>query len=234
MLLLDFCNIQEWSVKKISKLYDKYKIIHTVEGSEHGKELFCSTKHKEKWRYYFSEDISLFLGETTLEFCISPDRPEYKELREMLQKSQSEYRAFLNECIDGNLKLAFVNNLMKSHFSHNVSEKFPIFFRDNPTNKWTPDFIFDDYYLSTIESYIAWEIFEISLGRIKSPIKKKSSVFECIGICDWCENYFLYKRKTKRFCSSKCRLDYNYEKDMASGKRQKYGRKWREENINNN
>ena len=88
MLLLDFCNIPDWSKEKISGLYDKYKIVHTAEGRTQGKELFCSTKHKEKWRYYFSEDIPLFLGEATLEFCISPDRTEYKDLWEMLKKSQ--------------------------------------------------------------------------------------------------------------------------------------------------
>ena len=234
MLLLDFCNIQEWSIEKISWLYDKYKIIHTAEGRKQGKELFCSTKHKEKWRYYFSEDIPLFLGETTLEFCIAPDRTEYKDLWEMLKKSQLEFRTFVDDCRNGKLNLEFINNLMNQHFIHNISEKFPIYFRENRINKWMPEMWFDDYFLGNIESYIAWEVFEISLGRIKSPIKKKSSVFECIEKCEWCDNYYYYYRKTKRFCSKKCQQDYNYDKDMKRGTRQEYGRKWRKENPNNN
>jgi hypothetical protein len=227
MLLLDFCNIQEWSVEKISGLYDKHQIIHTAEGNKHGKEFFCSTKHKEKWRYYFTEEIPPILGDLDDTFCISPDRSEYMELWEMLKISQSEFRTFVEVCRNGKLDLEFINNLMNQHFIHNISEKFPVYFRKNRINKWMPEIGFDDYFLGDIESYIAWEIFEISLGRIKSPIKKRSSVFECIGKCDWCDNYYYYNRNTKRFCSTKCRQDYNYDKDVKRGMRQEYGKKWR-------
>ena len=240
MLLLDFCNIREWSVEKISTLYESHKIIHTKYGESRGWEHFCRTKNSEKHYYFKPEDIPEPPEDMPQEnrdkaqaFFVLPTQPEYPELWEMLEKSQFEHRTFLDECRDGKLNLEFINNLMKLHFIHSTSGMFPIYFSASQINKWLPDILYDQYYLQTIESYIAWEIFEISLGRIKAPSEMKSSVLECISRCEWCENHFLYKRETRRFCSTKCRLDYNYKKDMATGTRQEYARQWRRENINN-
>jgi hypothetical protein len=162
MLLLDFCNIRIWNLEKISGLYNKYKIIHTAEGSEHGEELFCFTKHNEKFRYYFTEKIPPILGNFTDKFCISPDRSKYTELWEMLEKSQNEYRKFLDECIDGKLSIEYINNLSKG-----ISVRFI----KNPENIFLPFYSFELPEINNIESYIELDVLNISLNRVGPWLK---------------------------------------------------------------
>lgn len=224
MLLLDFCNIQEWSKEQISLLYDKYKIIHTAEGRKQGKELFCSTKHKEKWRYYFSEDIPLFLGETTLEFCVSPDQSEYKDLWEMLIKSQSEYRAFLDECIEGKLNIEYINNL---------SEGVSIFFTNNPENTFLPFYSFELQEFNNIESYVELDILNVSLNRAGPWIedieilnidfrKGERSLIGRIRKCPNCSKYFIFnKRPTKKYCNEMCKNAFHNKKEGVRDKQKK-------------
>jgi hypothetical protein len=224
MLLLDFCNIQEWSVKKISWLYDKYKIIHTAEGRKQGKELFCFTKHEEKGRYYFLEDIPLFLGEITRKFCFPPSHPKSKNLWEMLKKSQHEYRAFLDQCIKGRLNIEYINNL---------SEGVSIRFTNNPKNKFLPFYSFEMQEINNIESYVELDILNISLNRAGPWIedmkirnidlkKGERSLVGRIRKCPNCNKYFIYnKNPTRKYCDNKCKNSYYNKQEDTKAKQKK-------------
>ena len=60
---------------------------------------------------------------------ISHGRPKYDELLKMLEKSQIEYRSFLDECIKGKLNIEYINTL---------SEGVSICFTNNPQNIFLP------------------------------------------------------------------------------------------------
>jgi hypothetical protein len=212
MLLLDFCSVQEWNVEEISGLYDKYKIIHTPESSEHGCEQFCTTKHKENRRYYFIEDFPMSFDPKAHKFYISPDRPEHSELWEMLEKSQSEYRSFLDECIEEKLDIEYINNL---------SEGVSIRFTNNPQYKFLPYYSFELPRINNIESYVELDILNISLNRAGPWIedieilnidlrKGERSLIGRIRKCPYCEKYFIFtKRAARKYCDDICRYSYH-------------------------
>jgi hypothetical protein len=225
MLLIDFCNIKEWSIESISNLYEYHKIVHSQYGEQRGWETCCQTR-KSKRLYYFIEEGILEPHEDMPEedkkrfkwFSVLSTDPDFSELWEFLRKSQMHYKTFLDRCVNGQLDVNFVNDLLV--------EK-PFRFEQNSQDKWRLQINYTQLYLADLESYIDWEI-------IRSNIyPDKRSIFGRLKICEWCGNYFVYDRKTKRFCRTKCQQDFNYRKGMDSGERQKYMRKWRKENPEN-
>jgi hypothetical protein len=224
MLLLDFCNIQDWSIEKISGLYDKYKINNDPMSRAYSKGLFCKTKHKEEYRYYFIGDILTDLDPIGHKYYISPDRPEYDELWKMLQKSQSEYRAFLDKCIKGKLNIEYINTL---------SEGVSIRFSNNPENIFLPFYSFELPKINNIESYVELDVLNISLNRAGPWIedmeifnidlrKRERSLVGRIRKCPYCNKYFIfYKSPTRKYCDDTCKNAYHNEKEGAKAKQKK-------------
>ena len=230
MLLLDFCNVQKWSTEKISSLYNEYKIIHTSEGSKYGTELFCYTKHREGWRYYFTSEIPPFLDELTSKFCISPNQPEHDTLWENLNISQQEYRMFLDQCISGNLDVSYLNDLSKG---------FTLRFTDNHENVFLPRYSFELPKINCIESYLEQDILNIGLNRIGPWLRDlglhninlkrgEESLIGRIRRCPNCGRYFIFtKRHSLKYCDDKCRYGFHNKKDTKSGKRKQFMREGR-------
>jgi len=224
MLLLDFCNIQEWSVEKLSGLYDKYRIIHAPMSLEYSSEPYCKTKHKEECRYYFVEDILKDLDLIGHKHYISPGRPEYDELWKMLEKSQFEYRSFLDECIKGKLNIEYINTL---------SEEVSICFTNNPQNIFLPYYSFNLPEINDIESCVELDILNISLNRAGPWIedmeilninlrKGESSLIGRIRKCPNCNKHFIfYKKPTRKYCDDTCKNAYHNEKEGAKAKQKK-------------
>ena len=215
MLFLDFCNVEEWSLGAISELYKKNKIFHTKHGELRGWEDFCKTKHDEKWFYF--EDIPQ--GKTPWA-GISPDEPEFGDLWKKLRKSQDEYRSFLDKCIEGEVDVNFINKSLERISGEKSIRKSLICFAENIENPLMPKINYKNPYLSDIESYVDWKIILIALGETGPKIL--GHLFKC----QKCQKYSFYERKTRKFCSAKCRLGFHYEKDMKTGKRQNYHKKW--------
>jgi hypothetical protein len=210
MLLIDFCNVKEWSIEEIRRLYEEHRIIHTDYGHKRGWEYYCASENDIAKRFYFSDnkrDLAKGLKKEVYANFILPGNDEYAVLWSMLEKSQAAYKLFLDKCIVENLDLEFINSLF---------EKRKICFTENQENKWIPKISLGHSYNYSIEEYIDWEIISIIYNA------KKNSPFGRIKKCNKCQNYFVYVRPSKKFCSDKCRYGLHNKLDTESGKRREF------------
>jgi hypothetical protein len=223
MLFLDFCNIENWNVDKITNLYECYRIIHTKDGENRGWEVYCKTKHKEKRFYFESAGNTKFMKDFP-GYAISPSDPNFIELWKMLKRSQNECRSFLDNCIKGKLDLKFINNSSNRIFKHSLNNN-PIQFIENLNGLWMPNISYTMQYLPDLESYVEWEVINLFLNRVK-PLN-----IDHLRKCKKCNQYFLFVRTTKNFCSDKCRFSFHGKKDTESGKRKEYMKKARKKGL---
>ena len=214
MLLIDFCNVRQWDLKTISELMEKYQIQQNYDGP---KDIIinCKTRHDKQHFYVLIEnDQAKILQQHIPESFILPSQPEFQQLWKYLRKSQDEYKGFLDSCIKGNLDLSYLNRLIAE-----IKTPEPMFFPVLPVKpkkrkkelvKWNPVLRLLDHG-DCIEDAINLEIIHVFLSQ-------RGQVFSNIKCCEHkiCYNYFIFKRRTRDFCSDKCRYDYYMKKTKHS------------------
>jgi len=214
-LLIDFCNIKEITHENILNLQKKYRIFHTLRGEKLGYEEWCSSKKAPKiQRYYLIEDEEIKKIVSDVETLATlPSDPKSDELLHYLHLSQSEYKNFLDKCIDGTLDLNFLNKVIDD------LEDIGIEYIKSE-DEWRPDFIYNKKYLRFFEDFINWEILKYFLYHV-------GYVFGRVKKCKWCHLYFLYRRKDQKYCNDKC--SSNYRSQIFKEKNPKYYKRYMRE-----
>ena len=233
MLLLDFCNIKEWTSEAALKLYKTHRIIHSEWGERDGFEKFCASKYQPKSPLVFAlveaNEIEPWLSEDSENPSPSewmgmpilfPSNPGYSQIWRSLQFSKEQfYIPFLDKCSEGILDLNFVNDLLEDFQTTQdiqflVTETKETFFR--------PQFSMNNEYLKTIEDHIDWEILSIVLNQPEFSKKLTQLLRRCVK----CNKYFLASRNNKDFkncptCSRKTSMSPEAQREYQRNRRKK-------------
>jgi len=228
LLLIDFCNIKKWDIKTISELYET----QLEQGSDSGPNdiiINCKTRHDRQHKYILVEnDQAKTLQEHIPETFILPSQPEFQKLWEYLEKSQNEYRGFLDACIKDDLDLAYLNKLIKDVKDPDAAF-FPMYLpsarkTEMDQLKWNPMLRLmnrGEY----IEDAIDIEIINTILGQqLMQQVGQQKPVFSTIKRCAYpkCHIYFIGRRPKTKYCSNKCRYDHNNIMKKETGYSKKY------------
>jgi len=229
MLLLDFCNIKEWSREAVLDLYKKHRIIHSKWGARDGFEKFCVSKYHPKSPLAFAlveaSEIAPWLSEDAKIVSpsqwlgrpiIFPSNGDYSEIWRWLKFSKEElYIPFLDNCSKGILDLYFVNDLLedfrKIGFSLVASEEK----RDAWDLKTGVVWRYKAEYLETIEDHIDWEILSAFLAQT-------AAVYRRVRKCEWCGTYFVSSRKDQKYCGDACSSSFRSRTYRKTGKHAEY------------
>jgi len=203
-LLIDFCNIGSWDIETVASYIKEHDLCD-----------FCENK-----------------------VCSEPEGPacdiSEAELAR-LQGSQELYQDFLDKCINGHLDLDFINHRLQ--YLHGEAGRFVLkpdgTFEADPksqrffhfvsgSNSWKPEVHFRPLSGRELEAFLDASI-------VRTLLTGEGEVFSKVKKCGWCKNYLVFTRQTKKYCSDKCRLDFNNDKDRRSGRRHEYYKKKREE-----
>lgn len=226
MLIIDFCNIKEWTCSTVLDLYKKHKIIHSEWGKHAGFEKWCTSKLLPKQPFFFAlteiDEIEPWLSEDNK--IMSPSKwldipiifqsdKRHSDIWDYLQRSQGEYRGFLDKCAKGTLDLNFINDIIEDFQSFQGLN----FVLVKLEKEWETTFNFNKEFLKTIEGYIDWEIVSLFLN-------KKTGVLRKIKKCAWCGTYFISTRKDQKYCDDKCSSTKRSHDFRKTGKHAEYMR----------
>jgi hypothetical protein len=248
MLLIDFCSIKQWDLRAISELMEKYQIQRDGQGELKDIIINCKTRHDNQHNYILVENNrAKTLQQRIPQRFIIPSQPEFQNLWKYLIKSQSSYKAFLNQCMKGYLDLIFLNNLLlgirRDQYSFDTSGKRKLDFGYNigglkhskpcffPTDlykaknkkksllEWNPVLRLMDHG-DCIEDAIDLEIINIFLAQ-------RGEEFSKVKRCHYlkCNAYFIAARPRSKFCKSRgdqCRYDYNNMMKKEAGYSKEY------------
>lgn len=213
-ILIDFCNIDEWTVDDLSGIYRRHGIKHTLQGDADGVESFALSSRipgvrfyfydLERWRREIDKDVER-LGEIDgdsarklREHNLFPGDEGYNGIFKALEESQKDYEAFIGMCSLGNLDLGFVNSRIVA-MSKN-ERKFDIKFQPGETT-WSPYLWLFPQNIRSIEEYI--DIY----GIVFPLYRGEGEMFSLTKVCRHCGKYFFAKTKRAEFCSDQCRKD---------------------------
>ena len=233
MLLLDFCNIKEWTCQAVLDLYKKHRIIHSQFGARDGFEKFCVSKHHPKSPLAFAlveaNEIEPWLSEDNEIVSPSkwlgrpilfPSNSGYSQLWRSLQFSKEEfYVPFLDKCTQGIFDSGFVNDIVED-FQETQDIHFLLV---QSKRKLTPKVTTTLEYLKTIEDHIDWEILSIVLNQ-PGLVKKMEKQ---LRLCVRCKGYFITSRNNPNYkkcpvCSPKTSMS---KKEMAEYQRSRREKK---------
>lgn len=212
LLLVDFCNVREWNPETLRKLYKQYFISNDIDHPGH----FCVTRHAPiKEKFYFDGP--------------DPEKvaDEVDQLAKYLERSQNEYREFLDQCIKAD-SVALLIPFIEKHayalrgITIGLSPQSDVQFGPDADEKkrhqrdWNLDIELgvNEESRNTVEDWIDLELINIFM-------KRRGAVFSKIRECPFCKTYFLANRPKQEFCSKKHRLDFHNRKYKLSGKRTK-------------
>lgn len=211
-ILIDFCNIKEWTVDAIGGIYRRHGVKHTMQGDKDGVESFAVSRHIPGMFFHFdnldrdrvvldkqTENMPEDIAEGWRSFWPFPGDEGFDRIFDALAKSQTEYRAFLDECIRGNLDLNFVNSRIA--LFNEEKRNYDIKFEPGNTT-WTPNLWLFPQSICSIEEYID------TYGIIFPLYRGEGGMFSLTMKCKHCGNYFFAKTKRAEFCSDQCRKDY--------------------------
>jgi len=218
LLIVDFCNITEWSHKKILNLQRKYRIVHTQAGEKDGFEKLCFPKEAKKKRQFaliddkdlldFKKSIEKGLPKTHRPFVILSSEKESQDLFKYLQKSQVLFKDVLRNIPDPVYAVEYANKVLNN--LKGSGYKF-----DNLGKTWSPEFKYGPGYLNSFEDHVDWQIISIFLE------KQAGNIFPYIKECERCNSFYIAKilRKDQKYCP-KCSLRTGYatiksKKDLA-------------------
>jgi len=239
MLLLDFCNIKEWTCSTVLGLYKKNRIIHSEWGVRDGFEKFCVSKYQPKnplgfamvaadeFESWLSEDDDIispsqWLGRPIL----FPSNPDHSQIWGRLQLSKEEFYApFLDKCSEGVLDLYLVNDLLNDFQKIGFSLASPTQENDARDFETGIAWNFKAKYLETVEDYVSWEILSLFLN-------KKAGILKRVHKCEWpeCGAYFMKKRKDQKYCSDSCSSSMRSARWRKTGKATEYMRDYMRQN----
>lgn len=206
-LFLEFCNVNVWSVDVISKMYEKYRIVHSKDGESRGWEDFCKTRHDKRMFFFRMADVEkLTKG---LYIPVSPNQSAFADLFKSLSRSQKEYRIFLDRCRKGKFDdcLELLGGFL-SNITNSIPSGNPICFVRKAGSVWTAEVSPNVRFFKDIESCVEWDFIKVALDEIESE-----RILGHLEMCedDKCNKFFVYVRQSRRFCSKGCR--YNAWKD---------------------
>ncbi|MCD6294269.1 MAG: hypothetical protein J7M20_04965, partial [Deltaproteobacteria bacterium] len=185
MLILDFCNITEWSPSTVLDLYKKNGVIHSRQGAHDGFEKYCLSNRGPKSLVFLlvkASEIGPWLSEDNeivslakwlrVHCALSPFNDGYSEIWRHLQQSREEFYApFLDKCSKGDLDLDFINDILADFQEIGFSMAF-----SGQPDKWDSKsgitWHFRDDYLETLEDHINWEILSNFLAQKTGVFKK--------------------------------------------------------------
>jgi len=239
MLLLDFCNIKEWTCSAVLDLYKKHRIVHSVWGARDGFEKYCVSKYQPETPLVFalvkateiepwlSEDNEIMSPSKWLGVPILfPSDPGHPQIWRNLQFSKEEfYVPFLDKCAGGTLDLDFVNDQLEDFQEIGFSLAFSVQEKDDWGLKTGIVWNFKTKYLTTIEDYISWEILSLFLN-------KEAGILKRVHKCEWpeCGTYFMKKRKDQKYCSDSCSSNMRSARWRKTGKATEYMRDYMRQN----
>jgi hypothetical protein len=225
LLLIDFCNVRTWSPVALRVLYERYRIAHDREeglGDRGFVGSFCITREDPKRR----------------RFPLGPEgMRQHGRLWEFLDASQGRYRAFLDGCVNGSINAVFLNRCLKQTQVDDylgqpnpppVGSLFSFvegYLKEGRQWKLKLQLVHGvDAFRPTLETALDGEIINLFLSG-------QGDVFERIGKCPHCGNYFVKERKDKKHCNEKCRRDCNNEKAIKTGSLKEYLKKHRVKGV---
>lgn len=224
-LLMDFCNIKDWTTKNILNLHKKHRIIHTQAGSKYGFEKFCFPKQDKRKRYFaliedqntleLKRDLERRLSDKDKPHIVLPSEKQIEDLWEYLKHSQYKYIKFLRSLSTKDLDIHFINELIDE------SGNFGIMLI-NSKKQWSPNITYKADYLSSLEDYINWEIFNIAI----SP--NSTNLFPFIKECKSCKIFYRakIKRDDQKYCPI-CSRRSGMRTNVSSEEWNQYMRDWR-------
>jgi hypothetical protein len=217
LLVIDFCNITEWSHTKIFDLQIWHDIIYSVGGRKRGFEDFCISKQDPRRQLFVLIEDQKFIdekkkseGKLPPKFIVLRSANESEELWEYLQASQKKFKSFLNHCSEGSFDLKFINDILENFLTIGIqfvtSEK-----------KWVPAIKYREPILYSFEDYIYWEILSLFFN------KEADQIFPYIKICNHCNKYYKAKtlRKNQKYCPI-CSKAMGYRMKMTAAEWKKY------------
>jgi|GEM_PF-5030192 len=229
MLLLDVCNIKEWTCEAVLGLYKEHRIIHSEWGARYGFEKFCVSRYQAKSPLVFSlveaNEIEPWLSEEGKIISPSqwlgkpilfPSNVGYSDIWRVLRRSVDEiYRPFLDNCARGVLDLCIVNDILEDF--HKIG--FALVGSEQGSDAWDLKsgivWNYRSKYLGTLEDHVDWEILSTFLNQ-------KSIVYEKIRKCRWCRAYFISKRRDQAYCCDACSSSYRSRTYRGTGKHRDY------------
>jgi hypothetical protein len=227
LLVIDFCNITEWSHTKIFDLQVWHDIIYSVRGRKRGFEDFCISKQDPRRRLFVLIEDQKFIdekkkseGKLPAKFFVLRSANESEELWEYLQASQKKFKLFLDHCSEGILSIQFMNEAVNNFNS--VGLKF-----NQSANTWNSKISYNAPQLNSFEDYVYWDILNLFL------LNNAENVLPYVKLCRKCNKYYIAKRhiQNQKFCSEKCRFDWHNHERIESGVARRYKRDRRKQGL---
>lgn len=211
-ILIDFVNVQHWTVEAIAGIYRRYGVKHTGQGDADGYESFVSSRNipdinfnvdnLDRGKSILEQQVGGLHDAGAMSFrshWLFPGDDGFARIFDALAKSQEEYRGFLDECIRGNMDLNFVNSRIS--LLNQDTRGYDIKFQPGDTT-WTPNLWLFPHSIRSIEEYID------TYGIIFPLYRGEGEIFSLTMRCKHCGNYFLAKTKRAEFCRDQCRKDH--------------------------
>lgn len=192
-LLIDFINVQEWSVDELLKLHQKYGLYITREGKKQGCDMFLLSRPLQSSLFLFGKDVPTpeYFKEMR---AVLPDDEEYDDLFAHFEVLQMEWSVRLEETIKKGPIFDFLNQTMS--ITH-------LIFLEGET-PWRPQLRRDFYTAKTFEDHLEYDYAYPFIAGCGEDYK---AVRTCKN--PKCKRWFIYNRPKQLFCSHKCRLDYH-------------------------
>lgn len=159
-----------------------------------------------------------------------------------LEESQSRYIGFLENCMADQLDIEFVNRRLQylrgepmtfvtlprgvksehgDDFEADPDSQMVFDFRPGG-NTWEPEVRFRSWRLDDLESFLDARI-------VQTLLSKNGKLFSKVRRCSRCNDFFVYRKKTKQYCSDDCRRDTWNEEYVRSGYKKDFMKKKRDE-----
>ncbi|MFZ2632725.1 MAG: hypothetical protein WA081_06005 [Desulfosalsimonadaceae bacterium] len=205
-LFLDFLNVKTWDCETLLALFKKHNYYFSVAGQKRGYETSFFIEHPQykKNCFFFEDDDQFAMESAAVGNGILPGDDRYQDAFKWLSELQKEWAATLAFTTENGPNIDYLNF---------IAERTRITYRrgkrlfDIEPLAVRPDDVF------TIEQYLEFDYLHTFLtGR--------GNDFQRLRKCRAadCRKWFSPIRKTKEFCSDKCRLDFHNAIYAADGR----------------
>lgn len=213
--LIDFINLRPLTFETVEGFYKRHGLTHyniVADGIDIPSNSYCAPA-TSSYLYLFNELIlnrtkvkNPFPGKAKLEHSTLVPPSDYgssllfKDIKEL----QHEYRDFIDDCIRGNLDIAFINERIT--FLGFELGTARLYF-EKGSKQWNPS-----VYIVTYEFTLKkW----LDVMIIQTLLSGEGESFSKVKRCLHCGDYFTLKSKKAKFCSDKCRMAYHQESKAA-------------------
>ncbi len=238
LLIIDFCNINNFDHKAIFDLQKKHKIFYHEQGGNNGSETCCFSKRDSKKRHFalienqnvieFKTELEKNVPEWQKPLVVLPKDAISRDLFFYLKASQDEFKKFIMGFPNGLYGIEYINKL-----ANDLMRFFGLKFKMTKQS-WLPQPLYEAPYLSTFEDYIYWEIVSLFLQL------KSNEIFRSIQRCTRCKKFYQASNKNgnKKYCPECLRKNghgtrmTNKKRTTSAGHHIRKLRKAREEDRN--